>query len=305
MCPISPVSYRVPALPPETEYDDRPAVSDLIDEHLSKIKAIQKLLKKDPLYNSTNHDDLWILRFYLSHKSVKVASKAALSTLQFRNKYKLDELHDICHSWPMPNKNKQKQKVSLSLELPPIPQQKFHDCWKDMNSFFAVIPNPNRAVIAYIQMSAMDQHQVMKTMDYESVLHQTIFYNEWLFQAHDDITRRTGRLTKHLKVVDLKGMTFRAIDRSFMKRDSKIKKQLQDFYPQLLHSVLFINAPCAAQSVWNMFSPLFPYRIVDKINVVAPKKRKQDLIYFEKFVSREDLPKRYGGNLSQWPPPTF
>ena len=90
-----------------------------------------------------------------------------------------------------------------------------------------------------------------------------------------------------------------------MKRDSRIKKKLEDFYPQLLRSVLFINAPSAAQSVWNMFSPMFPTRIVDKVNVVAPQKRSQDLVYFEKFLTVDDLPERYGGNLTRWPPPTF
>lgn len=290
---------QAPPLPLKADYDDRPSIWDLIEKHHEEISAITIKLKDDPLFNPTIHDDLWVLRFYLSHKNVNSAVKAAKRTLQFRKDFMLDEFNDIRYQWPMPNN-------SENLPLPPRPQQKFHDCWADASdSFSAVMPDPNRGVIAYIQMSGMDQHKLMKTMDEESMLHQTIFYNEWLFQVHDEVTRRTGRLTKHLKVVDIQGMTMKNVDRSFMKRDSRIKKKLQDFYPQLLGSALFVNSPAAIQTVWHMFAPLFPKRITNKISAVDPKKKPKDFLLFERYVTVDNLPERYGGNLKGWPPNTY
>ena len=48
--------------------------------------------------NSKLYDEIWILRFVLSHKSnVKKATNAALATMKFREEKKLNELGDIHH----------------------------------------------------------------------------------------------------------------------------------------------------------------------------------------------------------------
>jgi hypothetical protein len=60
-------------------------------------------LASDPLYEPNKHDDLWIVRFLLSHKQkVKAVTKAAQYTLQFRAKHQLDEV-DIRYSPIGPN----------------------------------------------------------------------------------------------------------------------------------------------------------------------------------------------------------
>lgn len=72
--------------------DARPSVKDLIEDHRKTICEIKSDLEKDPLYSPHKHDDLWILRFVLSHKSnSKVATQAAKTTLLFRQEHKLDE----------------------------------------------------------------------------------------------------------------------------------------------------------------------------------------------------------------------
>ena len=84
------------------DHDERPLIGDLLKKHASKIQSVRKIIESDPLYkkgnNSTLYDDIWILRFLLSHKnSVKSASKAAVKTMHFRNEHKLNELGDIRH----------------------------------------------------------------------------------------------------------------------------------------------------------------------------------------------------------------
>ena len=70
-------------IPLVNEYDDRVAVKSLIDTNRKIIDETKRELEADPLYNADKHDDLWILRFLLSHKkNKKAAHKAAKATQQ-------------------------------------------------------------------------------------------------------------------------------------------------------------------------------------------------------------------------------
>mmetsp|Transcript_2877 Transcript_2877/g.6781 ORF Transcript_2877/g.6781 Transcript_2877/m.6781 type:complete len:160 (+) Transcript_2877:229-708(+) len=80
------------AIDPVNEHDTRESVPDLLQEHASNIEQVKEALKEDPLYEPFKHDDLWILRFLLSHKhKVKKACKAAKHALAFREKHLLDK----------------------------------------------------------------------------------------------------------------------------------------------------------------------------------------------------------------------
>eukprot|EP01083_Nonionella_stella_P233340 822230_1 len=262
-----------------TTYDPRPAVTDLIEKHGSQIKDIGQLLQHDPLYDPNIQDDLWILRYFLSHKNVRKAADAAKATLQYRKEYKLDEVGDIREQWD-PSYMFQHQKGS------------FHSCF-EKDSVIHAIPDKNRGIINYIIMKGIDQKKIVQSVDDDAVFYRYMRFNEWQFQVNDEVTRRTGRLTKVLKVVDLKGMKVRHVNRAYIKRDAKLNKKLQDFYPQSLGSMLVINAPPIFESIWSMFRPFFPKRMVEKVNVVNPKKKPSDMLHFTKFVSEEDVPEMY------------
>jgi hypothetical protein len=95
------VTPRTTPAPSVHAMDDRPALVDVIAAHRTKIDQVAADLATDPLFRPSKHDDLWIVRFLLSHKNVKSATKAAHSTLQFRAQHKLDET-DIRYSPPNP-----------------------------------------------------------------------------------------------------------------------------------------------------------------------------------------------------------
>ena len=67
-----------PPMDPVNEHDVRPAVKDLIAKHRVSIDKVKTMLEPNPLFDpSKKHDDLWILRFCLSHKNKpKGAAKA-------------------------------------------------------------------------------------------------------------------------------------------------------------------------------------------------------------------------------------
>lgn len=63
------VALTDPPIPPVCPEDDRKAVKDLITEYRAKIDKLRTALEDHPLFDYDNkHDDLWLLRFYLSHK---------------------------------------------------------------------------------------------------------------------------------------------------------------------------------------------------------------------------------------------
>ena len=274
-----------------TSDDPRPAVADLIEKHMSQIKDIGQLLQHDPLYDPNIQDDLWILRYFLSHKNVRKAADAAKATLQYRKEHNLDEVGDIREQWD-PNLHAFQQQQH---------QGGFYSCF-EKDSLISTVPDKNRGVISYVIMKGIDQTKMVQTIDDDVAFKHYMHFKEWLFQVNDEVTRRTGRLTKALKVVDLKRMKLRHVNRAYMKRDAKLNKKLQDFYPQSLGSMLVVNASPIFESVWSMFRPFFPTRMVEKINVANPKKRPSDMLHFAKYVSEEDVPAMYGGKLTSWPP---
>lgn len=271
--------------------DPRPAVADLIEKHRSQIKDIAQLLQHDPLYDPTIQDDLWILRYFLSHKNVRKAADAAKATLQYRKEHKLDKVGDIREKWdPKLHVFQQQQD-----------QEGFYSCF-EKDSLVHHLPDKNRGFIMYIIMKGIDQTKMVEDIDDDVAFKHYIRAKEWQFQVSDEVTRRTGRLTKGCKIVDLKGMKLRHVNHAYIKKDAKLNKKLQDFYPQSLGSMLIVNAPPIFDSVWSMFRPFFPRRMVEKVNVINPKKRPKDMLHFAKFVSEEDFPEMYGGKLTTWPP---
>jgi hypothetical protein len=130
------------------EYDVRPSVKDLILENRKMIDEVKQDLQSDPLYVADKHDDLWILRFLLSHKKhTKVALKAARATLLFRKEHNLDE-QDIRGESPGKNcKNKATAEYQTHLADDAV-------CF--------VVPDAKLGVIGFLHFAGIDQHALVK-----------------------------------------------------------------------------------------------------------------------------------------------
>merc|ERR1711933_461367 len=76
------------------QYDNRPLVCDLIKEYINEIIEVRKQIQDNEFYIPNRHDDIWILRFLLSHckkndnndkgtidKMTANAAKAAIKTM--------------------------------------------------------------------------------------------------------------------------------------------------------------------------------------------------------------------------------
>ena len=61
---------------------------ELLRKHAVGVSALREQVSRDPLYDPQRHDDLWLLRFYLSHHvkgGVAAAAAAARATLRHRH----------------------------------------------------------------------------------------------------------------------------------------------------------------------------------------------------------------------------
>jgi CRAL/TRIO domain len=275
--PISPVN----------ELDDRPALVDLFTEYRTLIDKVATELATDPLYDASKHDDLWIVRFLLSHKkNVKASVKAAKHTLMVRAKHKLDE-----------------KDLRFSPVGPDVPDEAFRRylkyCADDVLQ--PTIPDPKLGVVFYINAGHFDHNVLVKNVDEADWLPSFLYCSEWSHQWVDYISRTTGRLTASIRIMDLKGLSFKSLSFEGQKRDGKAMKVSEDCYPQMLKSIFVCRGPSWVINVWRLVRPVFPKRVVEKMDFLAPDKNEKERDRMLKYISMENLPTRFGGKYSTWP----
>lgn len=262
------------------EYDRRPSVKALIAEHRAKIDKLKDAVKDHPLLDMENkHDDLWFLRFWLSHKKSKAAIAAINHTLEFREKHKLDEA-DLRSCPPQDS------------EWPVL--KKHHETHQQALAFTQ--PNPKRGVIMYAKMTGIDQQKVLATCTQEDIIQVYIYWSEFSFQTLDYVTRTTGRLTKTIRLIDVGGLSMLAINHEYNKRESFAVSQMEDCYPQMLEKIYVVNGASWVQIPWRVLRPFMPKRVVSKMDFIAPGKNEKERIGLYSFVSQDDLPTAYGGS---------
>jgi len=276
-------------------FDERPLVNDLLVENSSDIDYVRAAIQTHPLYepSCSRYDNIWILRFVLSHKNdVDVASRAAIATMEFREAYNLNEKDtrgqikhldgDPSSEYGTPN-------------LSPF------DACCEKYACLVTLPDENRGPIMYVFLSKFDMDKVNKTMTQEDIKLMKIYYDEAIYQVVDSITRKTGRLTKLLKVIDFDGLTLKQMNRGYLSKNAAASKEVEDYMPQLLGGMLAVNAPKWINVIWKFVRPLMPKRVVEKVDILPrnTEKVQKSLI---RFVSKENLLGRYGGENKEWPP---
>jgi len=278
---------------PVDEYDKRPSVKELISTHKIKIDKLKDRIMEESIDGTfqypSKHDDLWLLRFLLSHNmKSKNAIKAALHTLQFRKDHNLD-------TYDFRGESTRKDEVS-DAQL-----RKYMEFCSD-DFFRFCIPDQRRGVILYLSFAGLDQHAVVKNLDESAWLPVFTYITELQHQWVDYVTRTTGRLTKVVRPTCVEGVTLRGINMENSSRDGKAMGAMEDCYPQLLHAIYICNAPSWIQVPWRAAKLIMPKRVVEKIDFLHPASRKSERDKFLSFVSLDHLPAKYGGNHGEWPP---
>jgi len=272
------------------EDDRRPSVKQLIDENRELIDQVESQLLQNELYDVSKHDDLWILRFLLSHeKNTPRALEAAEATLRFRKTHKLDSI-DI-RAFPPQERDQVKNEAF----------QHFMNSGIGTDAFTLVVPNKRKlGVVFCFNITSFDTHK-LGTLDPEDWMAAMIYVNEYSFQWLDYITRTTGRLTKAVHLIDVADVTWSMYDLTTQTKYTNATKIMKDFYPQAVQAYLVCHAPYWIETPWKLLKPLLPTRVVAKLDFLNPdvdadRERLQD------FVPTEFLPERFGGEYKPWPP---
>lgn len=274
-----------PPIPPIDSYDFRPSVTSLMTEHRNVIEEVRNELFTDPLYNRHKHDDLWILRFVLSHKqNVTSAVRAAKYTLAFRNEHQLDA-KDVRYMQPSENESLQRYMKYVH---------------NDAIRF--VVPDHQRSVILFIDIGGVNQHGLAANVKESDWLPSYLHYNEMAYQWIDYITRKTGRLTKLVRIIDGQNIQWNAFNIECSRRDGAVMKLTEDCYPQLLAGMYICDAPSYIQLPWRMIRPLFPKRVLQKFDFINPNTNTNE---YQRLIlphlCEDHVPARYGGLYKPWP----
>jgi len=178
------------------------------------------------------------------------------------------------------------------------------------NALTFTLPDKDRGFVIYVDIGMIDQHGIAKGMSEEDLLCYCFSFQESTFQVLDDMTRRTGRLTKQIRVIDAGKLSMGMINRTYLKRDGACNKALEDYYPQTLGCVYIANSPSWLSALWFALRPFFPKRFVEKTDFLPPlskiKKSKDAEKYLKsltEYVALEHVPERYGGMNKEWPLP--
>lgn len=229
--------------------DQRPLVKDLIREHRSAIDEIKMGLLDNSLYEPEKHDDLWILRFWLSHQRRKPALEAAKKTLQFRKDLRLDQ-------WDIreyaPSDCNEGTMVHEYLQF-----------W-DRDAVVFSLPDRHspEGPKFFIKLAGRDQHKLTKELTED---HWFAFFGqcaEWCFQWADYRTRLSGRLTNCVGFVDAQGMSLKSFHAECTLRDGRALGVLHDCYPQTIEAIKIRNPPGGFRILWRMVRAVLPKSVV-------------------------------------------
>ncbi|CAJ1949931.1 unnamed protein product [Cylindrotheca closterium] len=268
--------------------DNRPLISDLLTEHRERIDEFQTQLSKDDLYDKDKHDDLWMLRFLLSHKKdLDKALSAAKETLQFRKKYNLDD-KDIRSVPPQ------------DIKEPDGVTSRGFQCFlnngvpRDAVRLVAPANEKSHAVVVYFSIKDIDTHKLAEVKQ-EDWVAGMVYANEWQFQWNDYTSRTTGRLTKSIHIIDVSDINLSMRDSTTQEKYAKAGKELQNCYPQGVESYFVCNAPFWIQGPWKLLKPLLPVRVVSKLDFLNPKENEPDRDQILRFLPSSQLPTQFGG----------
>merc|ERR1712238_25413 len=317
-------------------HDERPLISDLLLKHSTEIEFVRNKIQDEELYkkdtaaaaaadakhhlrrSGRRYDDLWILRYILSHGEngdLDAAVNAAIQTMIFRDAKKLNNDKDYDLRYRMQNVGDTHDTelfhsmfaaatTTCTGTATPLPGwKKLNDCCGEHASMM-IQPDVKRGPILIFDMSTFDQDLVYELFSPEELLESNIYTNECIFQVVDEVTRQTGKLTKYCKIINCAGAQLSKINRQYLQADAAVSKQLENMYPQLVGTVFILNSPSWISLIWSFMSMIMPKRMVSKIDIVPPinsTSKEKYLQPFLKYISQEHLPEKLGGMNTQLP----
>uniref|UniRef100_A0A7S0WGT6 CRAL-TRIO domain-containing protein n=1 Tax=Pyramimonas obovata TaxID=1411642 RepID=A0A7S0WGT6_9CHLO len=255
-----------------------PKIDDLLKEHADKINGVRKGLEAKGLKLSEEYDDIWILRFVLSHKKEPEATKAAEFALDWRakNAELIQAVKDGKAPW---------------------------DFFEHIEKYMCADIHSKRTLdgepVFMVRAGISNPKEVMNRVTHEQMMFKLLHTRERLFQICDKETRERRELVKALTLNDLNHVSLMGgTDRRFMKALTDASKVAEELYPQLLGRAIIINVPSFFSTLFGLFKSLLSKKTLEKMVVCPGKTLEQDISkcpYVRTKFALEDLPSQLGG----------
>jgi hypothetical protein len=228
-------------------------IAEAISTHRDLIERLKiecgEQLRTATEANNELYDDLWILRYVLSHLNEKKMDPfqkmkdAIVSTLEWRTQHR-ELLAKLRTGAPGPH-DALLSKYSIS---------DLHKTTKDGRPFIVL-----RNGISNIKL-------LMEHATEDQIYEYFCFSKEYIFHLMDARSRRTGRLIKAVGVMDMKGATmFGGMSQPFFKGMGKAQKEGELRYPQFQDITILINNPTWLNVVLSIAKVFVSKRTFEKL----------------------------------------
>jgi len=238
------------------------AVAELRTACKQEIAAVQQLFSEEELVI----DEIFLLRFVLT-RDVKTAKRNLKGFLQWltENKGFMDGMArqvDFIHHFL----------IELDLDLL-------------INGFPVMV----------IRFDKSNVPALMNSVAEKNFVQIALWANVVLNDALDTLTRRTRRLTKIIRVLDLRGVGFSHYDRRFMRAMSVISKLAEKQSPELMSKLVVVNPPPFIAIPTKIMMPLLSARLKEKHTICDPSKGPGECCFLHNPALAPLLPRFLGG----------
>ena len=161
---------------PAPDAHGRPLVTDLLLQHERQILELRSLVCSSEYYEPSRNDDLWLVRFLLSHSSkggVASAAQSALATLAWRHEHRMDDDTEPCGG-------------PEGLRVPAVAKL-YGDCLRDEAAISYYVPDQDRGPLLVAVPALIDFHKAAATMTEEETSLTSRLSNEWLWRKCDEV----------------------------------------------------------------------------------------------------------------------
>lgn len=259
----------------------RIVIADALKEQNENMKILreqcEKEIETDP---ESFNDDLFLLRFALSHKdNIKEKGVPALKeTIAWRNANK-DLLAKLRTGEKHPCEVKMVKYSPFAL----------HGQSKGGDPIAVTRTGIANTTILQMKMTA------------DEIKQGIIFQKEYCAHICDQESRKRGYICKLISIVDMKGFGLSSIDRTFTKSMGEAMSSTESHYPQLLGSMFLLNTPFFMSAVLALAEFFLPARTFAKLARCKGTTRKEpwDTCPFAKmWFDRSSLPTFIGGTCT-------
>jgi len=267
----------------EVPYREDRDVKKLIAKHKDEIDKLKKQAQKVAGFNPKEHDDIFLLRYILSHGTAKKALPNVEFTIEYRtnpeNKYYLDMMKNngIFEFGVFP------KLVELGLSM----------------SQFHCKPAKDGGPVMLVRQPRVNMATLLDIWTHDEMVLMNNLQKEHAFLECDRVTRETGRLTKFTLVTDFRGMKFQRPDNRIMNSFSESSKLAEKIYPQLVETTVLTNAPSWSSWVIKLCRLFISKRTMEKFRLCTADSRAGDATqcpYLKERFDMDAVPTFLGGN---------